>query len=109
MTFGVEHLQGDEVLREGIQIVNTVILKDKERPVFPSFLSFPFFLLFSPEQTMRQDGCRVTYVDSRITNVNVFHFFIRFLASPISYAVPKELAVYGVAARRLPCQINRRR
>lgn len=29
MTLGVEHLQGDEVLREGIQIVNTVILKDK--------------------------------------------------------------------------------
>lgn len=104
MTLGVEHLQGDEVLREGIQIVNTVILKDKERAL-SFFSAFPF----SFNKQCAKMRCHVTYVDCRITNVNVFHFFIRFLASPVSYAIPEELAVYGVAARRLPCQINRRR
>lgn len=50
-----------------------------------------------------------TYIDGRIANVNVFHFFIRFLASSVSDAISKELAVYGITTRRFPCQINRRR
>lgn len=45
VTLGVEYLQGDEVLREGIQIVNTVILQEKKNSVFRLFLSF-----FSPDK-----------------------------------------------------------
>jgi hypothetical protein len=30
VTFGIEHLQGDEVLREGVQIVDAVILRSKQ-------------------------------------------------------------------------------
>lgn len=36
VTLGVEHLQGDEVLREGVQIVNTVILQRKDNRKFTS-------------------------------------------------------------------------
>lgn len=45
MTLGVEYLQGDKVLREGIQIVNTVILKvqrEKKRDV-SSVSEYVFF------------------------------------------------------------------
>jgi len=37
VTLGVEYLQRDEVLRESIQIVNTVILKKKKHSFFLSF------------------------------------------------------------------------
>lgn len=77
-------------------------------PPTPLFLVYTRFFFLNNSARCKVN-CYATYFDGGIANINVLHFFVRLLASSVSYAVSKELAVYGVAARRLPRQVNRRR